>query len=219
MVAADHRVVPVSADPISSCSAIELQSARPGCMHTAPRRNKISRSLSGYIFSFYTDRHWTNMSAFQKSIEVSALLKCISAGCICKSVRACTAKTCEGWLRDGAAFPAGFYFGFLFLLPRICKKTTTKLPVIYIFIVFSCHRSCLRLDTQNEFFGQKLIEQKSIIFRKPKLGRRNGYLQCAIGTQITFQRRRYLQFTAELTCKTAAFTSKICFNFFKRFCK
>lgn len=32
MVTADPRVVPVSADPISSCSTIELQSYYRGCM-------------------------------------------------------------------------------------------------------------------------------------------------------------------------------------------
>lgn len=70
MVTADPRVVPVSADPISSCSAIELQSYCRGCMHRTPCHNKISRSLSGGIFLFYSDRPWTNRSAFQKSIEV-----------------------------------------------------------------------------------------------------------------------------------------------------
>lgn len=129
MVAADPRVVPVSADPISSRSAIARQPARPGCMHTAPRRNKISRSLSGCIFSFYTDRRWTNMSAFQKSTEGSTLLKCIAGGGICKPACAWTGKTREGWLRDGTAVPAGFYLGvgglwffFLLLLPRLRKK-------------------------------------------------------------------------------------------------
>lgn len=132
------------------------------------------------------------MSAFQKSIEVSTLLKCISAGCICKSACACTVKTCEGWPWDGVAFPAGFYFGVFSSSLDYVKNTI--LPVTYIFTVFSYNHSCLRLDTQNEFFSHKLIEHKSIIFRKQKLGGRNGYLQCAIGTQITFQRRCYLRF-------------------------
>lgn len=139
MVAADPRVVPVSADPISSRSAIARQPARPGCMHTAPRRNKISRSLSGCIFSFYTDRRWTNMSAFQKSTEGSTLLKCIAGGGICKPACAWTGKTREGWLRDGTAIPAGFYLGvgglcFFFCFSSLdYVKKNAKPPVLFDF--------------------------------------------------------------------------------------
>ena len=151
MVAADPRVVPVSADPISSGSAIEPPSARPGCMHTAPRRNKISRSLSGCIFYFYADRHWTNMSALQKSTEASALLKCISGGRICTPACARTARSCARCLRD---VPSGSPSGFLSPRPELGKKHRAAARFC-IFIVLSDIRSCLGPDTQDEVSSQK----------------------------------------------------------------
>lgn len=52
MVTADPRVVPVSADPISLCSAIELQSYCRGCMHGARATIKLAEACQGAFSSF-----------------------------------------------------------------------------------------------------------------------------------------------------------------------
>lgn len=181
MVAADPRVVPVSADPILSCSAIELQSHCAGCMHTTLRRNKISRSLSGRIFGFYGDRHWTNMSAFQKSTEVCTLLKCIAGGRICKPVLSWMGKRQAEHRGRVALAPRSS----LFPPPHHAKPSASGHLYFYC-ASWLC--SCLGLDAQNELFNQKLIEHKSIIFWNQKFGGRHGYLRCAARIQIAFRR-------------------------------
>lgn len=179
MVAADPRVVPVSADPILSCSAIELQSHCAGCMHTTPRRNKISRSLSGRIFEFYADRHWTNMSAFQKSTEVCTLLKCIAGGRICKPVLS--------WMGKRQARAPG-QSGTRSALLAFSSSPPCKASGHLYFYCVPWRCSCLGLDAQNELLNQKLIEHKSIIFWNQKFGGRHGYLRCAVRIQIAFRR-------------------------------
>lgn len=131
------------------------------------------------------------------------------------SASAWMVRTREGW--HGLP-PRLLLLCFTFSSPLDYVKNPLNYQPFVFLLCFPTTAPCSRLDTQNEFLSQKLIEHKSITFRKPKLGGRKGRLQHALSIQITFQ-SCYLQFTQELTCETAGFATTICFNFSKRFCK